>query len=91
MGCDCASWEPSHLWFKIDAFMEDAVEATLTNAPHRIRALRQGGRGRHSLERLSDWIMLTPIGPIAPHTLFKARELRRDRGTVERMMAARRG
>jgi hypothetical protein len=79
-----------HLWFQIHAFLEDAIEATLTNAPRRIQRLRQGERGRHSIERLSDWVMLTPVGSVAPHSLFKVRELRRERKNVEKRLAERR-
>ena len=79
-----------HLWFTVDAFHDSGIDATLVNDPHQVAHLRKGDRRRHTLERLSDWTILTPVGTITPHSLFGARRLRKERPKVEKFLEARR-
>jgi hypothetical protein len=78
-----------YLWFTVDAFSDDAVEATLVNAPHGIARMQKGERGTHAIERLNDWVIVTPVGSIQPHSLFNARALRSEQGKLEKMLAER--
>jgi uncharacterized protein YegJ (DUF2314 family) len=76
-----------HLWFEVNACDDTEVDATLTNDPSNITRMRRGERARHSIERLSDWMIPTPLGPITPHRLDVLRRVQRDRARVERLMA----
>ncbi len=65
-----------HLWFEVHHFHDGHVEATLLNQPHRIAALAPGQRGRHEVQRLTDWTLLTPAGRITPSHTVPLRRLR---------------
>ena len=78
-----------HLWFEVNQFFEDSVEATLLNNPHRIRALKAGDRRRHSLDRLTDWLLLTPAGNISPWNLLPVRIFRERGDEMLKAMAKR--
>ena len=54
--------EREHLWFIVHGIGGDEVDATLTNAPYAVSALREGERGGHSLDKLSDWTILCNHG-----------------------------
>lgn len=71
-----AEGEREHLWFQVHGFPPDAVDATLVNAPFRIARLKEGDRGVHPLELLTDWVILTPEGPIDPRQTRTLRDLR---------------
>jgi hypothetical protein len=68
-----------HLWFEVHRVWDDRVDATLANAPHRISRMAPGQRGEHSLERLTDWMILSPEGPMTPRNISAARRLRETR------------
>jgi hypothetical protein len=57
----------------------DTVDATLTNAPHRVPSLTAGQRGEFGLDRLTDWTILSPEGPMTPRNVSAARRLRANR------------
>ncbi len=76
-----------HLWFQVHECFDDAIDATLVNSPHGVSALCQGDRGRHAIDLLSDWEILTPAGSIKPSALHVARILRKDRANIERLLA----
>lgn len=58
--------EREHLWFEVHAMDADSVDATLLNAPYSVSRLREGMRGRHLLELLSDWSIHAPEGEYGP-------------------------
>jgi hypothetical protein len=58
--------EKEHLWFKVHEARESEVDATLLNQPFAIKRLKEGDRGVHSIEPMSDWQIMTPAGPINP-------------------------
>ena len=58
----------------------DRADATLTNAPHRVSSLAAGQRGEFGLERLTDWVILSPEGQMTPRNVSAARRLRTTRG-----------
>jgi uncharacterized protein YegJ (DUF2314 family) len=66
-----------HLWFMVHAFRDNTVNATLVNAPHRVPSLQEGVRAEFGLDRLTDWVLLSPEGPMTPRNITAARRLRR--------------
>jgi len=68
-----------HLWFEVHHISNDKVEATLVNTPHRVAGLTAGQRGEHDLERLTDWAIMSPEGPMTPRNISAARRLRETR------------
>jgi beta-galactosidase len=75
-----------HLWFRVDAFEEAAVEATLVNRPWGDIGFGEGDRRKHGLDRLSDWMLLTPAGSITPRSVAAARTVRANRPEIERIV-----
>ncbi|MBN1816774.1 MAG: DUF4026 domain-containing protein [Sedimentisphaerales bacterium] len=67
-----------HLWFSVNKLYEDQMDATLENEPFRIACMKKGDRGRHPIEQLTDWIIMTPMGTINPRKTLIARRLRED-------------
>ena len=59
--------------------LADKVDATLANAPHRVPSLTAGQRGEFGLERLTDWMILSPEGPMTPRNVTASRRLRAKR------------
>ena len=68
--------ECEHLWFAVHQVLGDTVDATLANAPHRVPSLTAGQRGEFELERLTDWMILSPEGPMTPRNVSASRRLR---------------
>jgi hypothetical protein len=71
--------EREHLWFEVHRVLGDRVDATLTNAPHRVSSLSAGQRGEFGLDRLTDWTILSPEGQMTPRNVSAARRLRSTR------------
>lgn len=71
--------EREHLWFDVHSFGQDSVNATLLNKPFRVAALREGDRGDHDLQKLTDWTIMTPLGQINPRAMGVARKMRQAR------------
>jgi hypothetical protein len=76
-----------HLWFSVHGFGDQTVDATLENRPFGVD-LRAGERADRPLELLSDWLLMTPAGPITPRSFIAARRLR-ERGDEIRAELAR--
>jgi uncharacterized protein YegJ (DUF2314 family) len=68
-----------HLWFEVHRMDGDKVEATLANTPHRVSALKAGQRAEHGLDKLTDWLIMSPEGQITPRNISAARRLRQTR------------
>lgn len=75
-----------HLWFEVHGVTQDSIDATLVNQPHDVPSMNQGDRGNHSPELLSDWTIMTPIGPITPRHMRAAREIREDKDRFRQFM-----
>ena len=45
--------------------------------------MRGGDRRQHDIERLSDWMILTPAGPISPRSTRTLRFIRDNRDDIE--------
>jgi hypothetical protein len=54
----------------------NTVDCTLINEPFDVAGMREGLRARQSLDRLTDWTIITPAGWITPRTQLAARQLR---------------
>lgn len=72
-----------HLWFEVHDVGDEWVDATLLNEPFGELKMHRGERGRHPLERLSDWQFMTVVGSITPRGLTPLRTLREHRGEIE--------
>jgi hypothetical protein len=79
-----------YLWFEVHTLGDDWIDATLTNDPHHVSHLRNGARGRHSIELLADWAIFTPAGAINPRQMFAARAVREHRQEWVGVLAQRR-
>lgn len=77
-----------HLWFEVHGFEGDAVDATLVNSPFRVARLREGDRGSHPLELLSDWVIQTPFGDVNPRGGRTLRFIRENRVRIGDALAA---
>ncbi|WP_041453291.1 DUF2314 domain-containing protein [Anaeromyxobacter dehalogenans] len=77
-----------HLWFEVHGFQPDAVDATLVNTPFHVAGLKQGDRGVHSLDLLSDWVMFTPAGRIDPRQTRTLRMIREHLPELREAMRA---
>jgi uncharacterized protein YegJ (DUF2314 family) len=77
-----------HLWFQVHGFDGDTVDATLVNAPFHIARLREGERGRHPLDLLSDWTIMTPFGAVTPRQSKTLRFIRENRDRLRELAAA---
>lgn len=74
-----------HLWFTVHGVEGDTLDVTCESEPIDIRGLRRGERGRHGVEDLTDWAIMTPAGMITPRSMRPARAIRENR---EMVMAA---
>ena len=62
-----------HLWFQVHDVHGPDLDATLTNEPYAVSALSKDARGRHSIELMTDWAILNPMGHFTPDTLHLLR------------------
>ena len=65
-----------HLWFEVHGFDGDRIDATLVNQPFDVPSLQKDARGWHPAADVSDWILMSPAGPMTPRNLSAARRLR---------------
>jgi Protein of unknown function (DUF4026)/Uncharacterized protein conserved in bacteria (DUF2314) len=75
LGYPTRSGDREHLWFQVHEMGDDWIDGTLGNRPFHVD-LKPGERARHSLDQLSDWLLLTPAGQISPRSSYVARVLR---------------
>ena len=74
-----------HMWFQFHGISGSQIDATLLNQPFNIARLKEGDRGVHALELLTDWSIFTPVAPITPSN---SRPLRFIRKNIDRLRAA---
>jgi len=71
-----------HLWFLVHpkgpegSAGTNTVDCTLINEPFDVAGMHEGLRASQSLDRLTDWTIVTPAGWISPRTQLPARQLR---------------
>jgi len=71
-----------HLWFEFHGLRDGEADATLLNEPFSIAAMKNGQRALHSLDRLTDWSVFTPLGPVNPNSSRALRFIRANREQV---------
>ena len=76
-----------HLWFTAHAIGESTIDATLESRPFAVD-LQPGERAERPLEYLTDWMLMTPAGPITPRSMIGARLLREHADEIRAAMAA---
>ncbi len=76
-----------HMWFEVHHCGDDWIDATLGNQPYYVTTLKCGERRRHSVDLLSDWMIMTPVGTINPRNTKAAREVRANPDEVRRIIA----
>lgn len=69
-------YDREHLWFEVHGHRDGQVDATLLNEPFNIAAMSAGDRRLHDLDRLTDWLIMTPVGTINPRECAGVRILR---------------
>ncbi len=75
-----------HLWFTAHSIGESTVDATLENRPFSVD-LQPGERADRPLELVTDWVLMTPAGPITPRSMIGARLLREHADEIRVAMA----
>ncbi|MCK6473091.1 MAG: DUF4026 domain-containing protein [Planctomycetes bacterium] len=79
--------EREHLWFEVHEATESGeLDATLASEPFNIARMKAGQRARHPIERLTDWIVMTPAGPVNPRSLFPLRAIRMHKDELRAAM-----
>lgn len=78
--------EREHLWFEVHRFGKDAMDATLLSQPYQIAALNAGDRGKHPVEKLTDWAVFTPVGQITPRWTANVRILRENADEIRKSL-----
>lgn len=73
-----------HIWFEVHDCAEHSIDATCINQPYDVSSLREGLRGPHPVELLSDWTIYTPFGSINPRYQYAARALRANPDAARR-------
>jgi hypothetical protein len=63
-----------HLWFEVHELTDTDLDGTLVNRPIDVD-LRENTRGRHPLDILTDWTIITPVGQVTPRSQLIARQL----------------
>lgn len=81
--------EREHLWFSVHGFQDGAIDATLENEPNAIARMKAGQRSVHPVDRLTDWMILTPVGTISPRELSLFRRIIERKGELLAMMRSR--
>jgi uncharacterized protein YegJ (DUF2314 family) len=79
--------EREHLWFEVHAVGKKKLDATLINEPFGIERMKAGQRASHSVDLLTDWQILTPLGPINPREMVAARRIRANRDKMREILA----
>ncbi|HOB73746.1 MAG TPA: DUF4026 domain-containing protein [Phycisphaerae bacterium] len=75
-----------HLWFEVHECLAGHVDATLVNTPIAVAGLQEGRRALHPVEYLSDWVIMTPLGPINPRQTGVLRAIREKRDLLRARM-----
>lgn len=86
VACPADSGGKEHMWFSVHGVGEETLDGTLLNQPFDIAGMNQGDRGNQPIERLSDWMLQSPVGTITPNHFAPIRVLRDRREDIERIM-----
>jgi hypothetical protein len=75
-----------HMWFEFHGRSGDQLDATLLNQPFHIARMKEGQRGLHSPDLLTDWAIFTPAGKVTPAFSRPLRFIRRNADRVREAM-----
>ncbi len=76
-----------HMWFSVHGIEGDSIDATLESSPFHIERMKQGDRGLHAVNQLTEWSIMSPFGRISPDNLTPLRRIREDIDGFRTMMA----
>ena len=76
-----------HLWFEVHELRPDGIDATLMNQPNSIASMKMGDRQTHSLNVLTDWMLMGATGTINPRDTRPARTARLNRQKILQVLA----
>jgi hypothetical protein len=79
--------EREHMWFEVHGFGNGTLDATLLNSPFNIARMKEGDRGTHGVDHLTDWTVMTPLGSITPRDMGIARRIRANTDKVRAAFA----
>lgn len=80
--------DKEHLWFSVNEFFDDKIDCTLKNEPYQIARMKIGDRGRRSVTLISDWVIMTPLGPINPRSSKVVRAFRQNSDLLDKIRRA---
>ncbi len=83
--------DKEHLWFTVHETGDTTINATLENQPFNIGRMNAGDRDHHPVDRLSDWVIITPVGTITPRSLVAAHLFRSHRDELRTMLQSFKG
>lgn len=78
--------DKEHMWFQVHALEGASIDATLVNRPFKVARLKEGDRGKHPVDLLSDWTVVTPAGQVTPRSMTAARLVRERKDELRAMM-----
>jgi hypothetical protein len=64
-----------HLWFRVRTIEDGRVEAVLENTPSDVASLRKGDLRWHPLDRLTDWLVVSPDRQLRPGSFMSTRHV----------------
>ena len=64
-----------HLWFRVRSVEKERVEAVLESTPSDIASLKAGDLRWHSLDRLTDWLVVSPDRQLRPGSFMRTRHV----------------
>lgn len=77
-----------HLWFQVHGISAAGIDATLESQPFGIARMRPGQREVHPVGGLTEWMIMTPLGPITPSDMRVAQVLRHNPEVLRAMAMA---
>lgn len=86
LGLPTASGGREHPWFSVNSISGDKIDCTCENEPFDVPDLKRGDRRVASIEDLTDWLIMTPVGSITPSSLRTARTVREHREEIKRIV-----
>ncbi len=72
-----------HMWFSVNDLYDNEIDATLECNPFNIQNMKLGDRGRHPVNQLTDWLILSPAGMITPRNTKPVRFLRENKALLD--------
>ncbi len=85
LGYQTRDGSKEHLWFTAHSIGDTTIDATLENKPFGVD-LVPGERAERPLDQLTDWMLLTPAGPVTPRSMTAARRLRENADEIRAAM-----